>query len=1682
MADQGPTHNLRLFFALLLWAGVLAWLTPGASNAQTTVTFNLTGSEQQWVVPTGVTSIQVTAKGAKGGDGNSTTIPNSLGGQGGTVNATLAVTPGTALYLYVGGQGKAGQLASSFAGAARAFNGGGLTDSYNGDGTGSGGGGGATDIRIGGNSLSNRVLVAGGGGGGVPFSNRAGGAGGGTTGGAAQGGTRAGQGATQSEGGAGNKSGSLGIGGDAWASSSGGGGGGYYGGGAGDFDLDDNQSPEFGGGGGSSYTDPTLCTNVVHTQGNNNGDGSITISWGDPKAVVCISSSAPNISGTFEETTLPAYTRALQNTDLNALLALVPPDHPLPRKWYIFDEESNIIFSNPSTDLAIPLTGWVATNGTPTLTITTGACSACNPVTPSVSITANPGNSITTGTSVTFTATPVNGGTAPTYQWKKNNTNVGSNSATYTDAALANGDKITCVLTSSDACASPATATSNEITMTVNTPSTNGPVCTAYTTYTTANGLSSDFFGRINSIFVDGSNIYACLANSLDISTNGGTSFTQKVPENSGLASIEVNGVYASGSKVFAATREGLSQSTNGGATFTTNISLGNVIANCIAVSGSNVYVGTQSGVAISTDGGVNFTTTSLSSSIMCIAVSGTTVLAGSNNGIYISTNGGSSFIQKTMADGLKSNRVNSVAIVGGTMYVAMRESYQQFNIIQGGVDIITNNGATITHKTTADGLGSNDLNGIQVIGTTVYAATRGGLSISTNGGNSFTNYTTSNTTGLASNLVRTVYVTSSKIYAGTNLGLSVCGTVTTCTPSVSIAANPTGSITAGTSVTFTATPTNGGTTPTYVWKKNNITISGEMGATYTTTTLAHGDKIKVEMTSNAACASPTTATSNEITMAVCTPPTAFNITGGGSYCAGGSGVAIELANSESGVSYQLKKDNVDDGSPVNGTGSAISFGNKTVVGTYTVVATRTTGNCTATMTGSVTISITALPTAYTVTGGGAYCAGGSGVAVGLSNSESGVSYQLKKDNVNAGTPVAGTGAAISFGNQTAAGNYTVEASKPVSGSGANGTLSVPAANCTITMTGSVAVTINTLPTAAISGTAQVCKDAPAPPVTFTGSAGKAPYTFTYTLNSGSNQTLTTTEGSSVSVSAPTVSGGIFSYALVSVSDANNCTQIQLGNATVDVLDPAVPANPKGDTLYAGQAKTLTAAGCTGEGFTLLWFNAADNSPVSMPVSPAVTTNYYAKCRQILGSATCFSAPSAGVTVLVRQRIFVNTANTNSTQNGTAWATAFASLQAGLSAAKASSYTPLEVWVAQGTYTPGTLRKDVFTIPSGVKIYGGFVGNEDQLTSRDWKARKTLLSGEIGTAQRSDNTYHVVFFSGTNDQTRLDGFHIEKAFGDFFTGNQSTNLNNPDIQQSGGGILVTAKSKGTVSNCIITDNKATFGGGMFLRDSSHLLIAQTIIWGNEATFGGGVYIQGGSKPRFENVLIVSNKGLGGGLYVNASQPTLIHCTVASNLGTNGTAGGIFNTNAVTTLKNSIVWGNSAPQSTNGSTATYSIVEGGSTGTGNLSKNPLFMSPTPSNLAPLTALGDYHLQPCSPAIDAANNADALPPIDLDGNPRPFPSAAGIVDMGAYESSGTAGSGPATLTLTDPITSGTVLKTAGRITATNQVSGATIVYQGSQSVTLLPGFSANRTTFQAIIGNCGTSAVTVSEAQK
>jgi hypothetical protein len=280
-----------------------AILLPALSFSQTT-DFTYTGAQQFYVVPACVTQVELTAYAAQGADA---TI-GGIGGLGGMTYGVMDVTPGDTLFVFVGGQdgynggGQGGQDGNSAGGgAAGAF---------------AAIGGGASDIRLNGILLTDRVMVAGAGGGagsnGVWTGCQvAGPAGNGGDGGITAtigtvgigtpcncqgGGGDTGAPGTLVAGGiagsyAGNtaclratwtigQDGSLGFGGDGsltyhnGTGGGGGGGAGYYGGGSGGSGSD--TTPGGGGGGGSSFLG--VLTATVDTTGINSGDGSASIS------------------------------------------------------------------------------------------------------------------------------------------------------------------------------------------------------------------------------------------------------------------------------------------------------------------------------------------------------------------------------------------------------------------------------------------------------------------------------------------------------------------------------------------------------------------------------------------------------------------------------------------------------------------------------------------------------------------------------------------------------------------------------------------------------------------------------------------------------------------------------------------------------------------------------------------------------------------------------------------------------------------------------------------------------------------------------------------------------------------------------------------------------------------------------------------------------------------------------------------------------------------------------------------------------------------------------------------------------------------------------------------------------------------------------------------------------------
>jgi hypothetical protein len=285
-----------LVIPLVLTPVVVVGQVP-AGAAPVTETFAYTGDAQTFVVPDGVCEVTIDAFGAEGGDAGG----QFQAGLGGRATATIEVTPGETLAVYVGGTPVGDEIAGGFNGGGD----GGISTNNMSHGW---GGGGGSDVRQGGDTLDDRVVVAGGGGG-RPNGGSDGGDGGGESGEDGTG-NAPGGGATQTEGGTAvgtGEPGSLGEGGDGgdgFNIAGGGGGGGYYGGGGASGAPEEDANFSGGGGGGSGFGP----AGTVFETGVREGHGQIDITF-DAEAGTCPSTpTTPPTTAANSPAVVPRFT------------------------------------------------------------------------------------------------------------------------------------------------------------------------------------------------------------------------------------------------------------------------------------------------------------------------------------------------------------------------------------------------------------------------------------------------------------------------------------------------------------------------------------------------------------------------------------------------------------------------------------------------------------------------------------------------------------------------------------------------------------------------------------------------------------------------------------------------------------------------------------------------------------------------------------------------------------------------------------------------------------------------------------------------------------------------------------------------------------------------------------------------------------------------------------------------------------------------------------------------------------------------------------------------------------------------------------------------------------------------------------------------------------------------------
>ena len=365
--------------------------------------------------------------------------------------------------------------------------------------------------------------------------------------------------------------------------------------------------------------------------------------------------------------------------------------------------------------------------------------------------------------------------------------------------------------------------------------------------------------------------------------------------------------------------------------------------------------------------------------------------------------------------------------------------------------------------------------------------------------------------------------------------------------------------------------------------------------------------------------------------------------------------------------------------------------------------------------------------------------------------------------------------------------------------------------------------------------------------------------------------------------------------------------------------------------------------------------------------------------------------------------------------SGTSWTNAYTDLQSALSVASLGD----EIWVASATYKPtnGTDRTISFTLRNGVSIYGGFAGTETLRSQRNPVTNVTILSGDIGVGDNTtDNSYHVVYSESTNDTTVLDGFTITAGNangssphnngGGLYNKTSSLKLENMIFQGNtasvdGGGLYNTG-SNSTLLNITFRQNTATNSGGGIYNSQSDLIQQNITFDQNSAGRSGGGMANYYSHPTLTNVTFYNNSAAtyGGGLAQSFSSPTLINVTFNGNSASVTGGGAITNDDSHPVIVNSILYGNVGGEIRNftGSSpqVTYSIVQGGYAGTGNLNLDPLLGSLANNvGFTQTMALGAG-----SPAIDAGTNTNC-PSTDQRGVARPQGSHC---DMGAYEAKG------------------------------------------------------------------------------
>ncbi|WP_141248497.1 DUF642 domain-containing protein, partial [Flavobacterium sp. ACN6] len=312
----------------------------------------------------------------------------------------------------------------------------------------------------------------------------------------------------------------------------------------------------------------------------------------------------------------------------------------------------------------------------------------------------------------------------------------------------------------------------------------------------------------------------------------------------------------------------------------------------------------------------------------------------------------------------------------------------------------------------------------------------------------------------------------------------------------------------------------------TYAWS------STSPGAVFSSTTIKNPtitfsatatgtQEATVVVTSSGGCAGAPSSTYVYLNAA----PVVYNVTGGGSYCVGGTGFAVGLSGSTTGVSYQLRLDGAIDGAPRTGNGSPINFGVKTAPGIYTVVATNPSPNsCAISMSGSAVVVVDPISVGGNIGGGTTVCTGTNSTTLTLSGHTGLVTkWQSSPSSTFASsiTDISNTTTSLIATNLTATTYYRAV---------------VTSGTCSTANSAVATITVNPIHTISAGSDRNLCQNTAMTNITMTLGGGATGATVTGlpagVTNSVSGNTLTIS-------GTPTVSGQ-FTYNVTTTG--NSCT------------------------------------------------------------------------------------------------------------------------------------------------------------------------------------------------------------------------------------------------------------------------------------------------------------------------------------------------------------------------------------------------------------------------------------------------------------------------------------------------------------------------------------------------------------